>query len=55
MRLVRRVWRRLDLDQYDVHGYLGLVFVGVGLWFVHWPAALITVGAGLYFVAVRRR
>lgn len=40
------------MDRWDVVALVGLVLVGVGLWFVYWPLALIAPGAVLVLVGV---
>jgi CHASE2 domain-containing sensor protein len=45
------------MDRWDGIALVGLVMVGVGLWFVYWPLALIVPGAalvGLGVVGARR-
>lgn len=40
------------MDRWDGIALVGLVMVGVGLWFVYWPLALIVPGVGLVAVGV---
>lgn len=40
------------MDRWDGLALVGLVMVGVGLWFVYWPLALIVPGAGLVGLGV---
>lgn len=40
------------MDRWDGLAGVGLVMVGVGLWFIYWPLALIVPGALLVIVGV---
>ena len=40
------------MDRWDGLALVGLVMMGVGLWFVYWPLALIVPGVGLVALGV---
>lgn len=40
------------MDRWDGIALVGLVMVGVGLWFVYWPLALIVPGVALVGLGV---
>lgn len=40
------------MDRWDIMALVGLVLVGVGLWFVYWPLALIVPGVVLVIVGL---
>lgn len=40
------------MDRWDGLALVGLVMVGVGLWFVYWPLALIVPGVALVGLGV---
>lgn len=42
----------MSVDRWDILALVGLVMVGVGLWFVYWPLALIVPGVALIALAV---
>lgn len=43
-------WLRREMDERDVHMYVGIVLVGVGVAWMHVAWALVVVGCGLFYV-----
>ena len=53
MKPIRKAWAAWEDKSRDIHAYIGLVLVGVGVWFA-WPAgSAIVVGLGLLYFAFR--
>ena len=48
---MERRQRKIDIS--DVHVYLGILLIGVGTWFIYWPAAPIIVGLILIWLGTR--